>query len=202
MDTMLDWLFKNFDYNSILIVILIVIVLFWIKKSPEMFMSKEHDYRTSDAAQRLQIDQYYRQDNGGDIKKNLEWWTEFLVDPEAKAKELSNDDGETNDQQVKKLNDRMQFIMQYGSARTVKLLSIYMYKNYRGDINDNGTLVCVAYIVASLKSDYTGQDTMPMDLLKIKFNDFSKNESKYRKICKTIKKETGIDDHLKYRRLK
>ena len=203
MTALIVWLSQNFDWNSVLIVFLISIVLVWIYKSPDMYSTKSHDMRTASAAQQLQIDHYYRASKGEDIEKNLDWWTEFLVDPVAKANELSGGvEGNPDKEHVKLLNDRLQFIMQYGSARTVRLLSFYMGHTYLDELKPSGTLVSVAYIVASLRSDYTGQSALPMDLLKIKFNDYLQNERDYRSVCKTIKKETGIDDHLNYRRLK
>lgn len=197
------WASKNFDWNTALILLLLTFVLVWIYRSPEFFKSRTHDDRTADAAQQLQIDRYYRDANGEEIKNNLDWWNEFLLDPGKKSFEISGGEGTPIDQEhIDKLNKRMAFIMQFGSARTVKLLSIYMQKNYTRSIDVDGTLVCISYIVASLRADYTGEKALPMDLLRIKFNDYSQKEKTYQNISKTIKRETGIDDHLNYRRLK
>ncbi|UWP78304.1 hypothetical protein KZR06_15980 (plasmid) [Lacticaseibacillus paracasei] len=207
MDNILEvlaiWVSKNFDWNTALLIVLLVLILVWLYKSPDIYRNRVHDDRTADAAQQLQIDSYYRDANGQYIKENLDWWNEFLIDPEKKAHEMSGDEDAPIDQEhINLLNKRMAFIMEFSSARTVKLLSIYMQKTYAGDIDSDGTLVCISYIVASLRADYTGEKALPMDLLQIKFKDYGENEKKYQKISRTIKKETGIDDHLNYRRLK
>ncbi len=205
MDTFAEivfWITKNFDWNSLLLVILITILLIWINKSPELYGERLRDERNENSAQRLQADLYYREGTGAETRENLSWWTEFLVDPTKKAAELSGGADSPDEAHQDMMNKRIQFVMQFGSPRTVKLMSLYMSKLYTKDIDSDGTLVCVSYIIASLKSDYTGKNTLPMDLLRTKFTDFNDHEKKYKGICKTIKRETGVDDHLNYKRLK
>lgn len=192
------WLTNNFNWNSVLLAILIIVIIVWLYKGPEIYSSRVHDQRTSDSALKLQMDLYYRKSTGEDIKDNLEWWTSFLTNPDEMAKQLEEND----EDQKEALNKRLKFIMQYGSARTVRLLSLFMAKSYTNKLDSKGVLVCVAYVVASLRADYTGQNAAPMDLLQVKINDYQENEHAMKSICRTIKRETGIDDHLNYHRLK
>jgi hypothetical protein len=203
VSALIYWITHSFNWTSLLLVLTIAVLLVWIYRTPHFYQERTHDQRLSESAQRLQIDQYYRESNGSEIKDNLAWWTEFLADPTKKAEELGgNESGEMDQEHIDLLNDRMKFIMQFGSARTVKLLALYMEKTYTKSLDNDGVLICLAYIVASLKSDYTGQNALPLDLLRIKFNDFEANERKYRRICRKIKRVTGIDQRLTYHQLK
>ena len=78
--------------------------------------------------------------------------------------------------------------LMYGSDRTIKLIG--NFKNSIGETEDDQkTVVYMAAIICSLRKDFTGYDSNPLDLLKITILDYDKYEQTYTKYWNEIKKE-------------
>lgn len=194
-----DLVSLNFDFNSILIVIVIIISTYWLKKIPDYRQEINHDNSYESSILKIQADKYYRNIDGQEMRDNVAWWMDFISDSEKKNKEISKN--------VSILTEKFNYIMRYGSSRTIKLLSVYMQHIYTASSNTKTDdsykqLVYLAYVAASIKADYTGNTCSPLDLLALKFNDFNDNKRVYKKVTREIRRKTGIDKNLRYSRLK
>ena len=77
----------------------------------------------------------------------------------------------------------------YASTKTIKYLGDF--KNDIGkDENEDDQIgvVYMAAIICSLREDFTGYKTNPLDLLKITIQDFDDYKERYTKIWEEIKK--------------
>ena len=80
----------------------------------------------------------------------------------------------------------------YGSDRTVKLLSLYMQNVYlQSDSSQKeyDQLVNTAYIVSSLKEDFTGYTISPQTLLKLQITDYKDNKQIFEDAEKRIRQK-------------
>ena len=78
----------------------------------------------------------------------------------------------------------------YGSDRTVNLLSNYSHSIYENEKNDgNKMIVYVAFIISSLKDDFSGYEVKPLTLLKLMIKDYDELESTYKRYAKEIESD-------------
>ncbi len=157
-------------------------VISTVKKMPDMLAEKLRDEREFSFKQALQIDSYYRQD--GVLQDILMKWAKYAMDTDFVTNSMNTDRGK------QRLNELLQKTVGYGSPKTIKLLS-YMFQEIYTDneekrIENNlpegmTTLVVLAMVVSSLKKDFTGQDIDPLDIMKIKINDFYAYEKEFKK---------------------
>ena len=84
----------------------------------------------------------------------------------------------------------------YGSDRTVKLLSAYSHSVYSGVSDGNKMIVYVAFIVSSLKEDFSGYEISPLTLLELMIKDYDDYKVAYEKYAKEIEQEVGDDSHV------
>ena len=86
--------------------------------------------------------------------------------------------------------DRIFDTVVYGSDRTVNLLSNYSHSIYENEKNDgNKMIVYVAFIISSLKDDFSGYEVKPLTLLKLMIKDYDELESTYKRYAKEIESD-------------
>lgn len=56
-------------------------------------------------------------------------------------------------------------------------------------------IVYVAFIVSSLKEDFSGYEINPLTLLKLMISDYDDYETEYRKYAKEIEREIGDNSY-------
>ncbi|MGV0167162.1 hypothetical protein ACRYI5_01020 [Furfurilactobacillus sp. WILCCON 0119] len=137
----------------------------------------------------LQVEQYFRQIGGNELKSVLNDWTEYISKMSEKNKEMDTDKGR------EKFIDLTHKTLLYGSKKTVVLLSLLNQYNYKGQ-DEGGAkfMIYLANLIASLKYDFTGYEMNPLDLLMTKLTDYENEKTQYEKWNNEVKKE--VEDGL------
>ncbi|MDY4278591.1 MAG: hypothetical protein SOX68_06510 [Faecalicoccus sp.] len=94
------------------------------------------------------------------------------------------------------LSDLVNSILIYGTNDAVKILSDFMQFNYKYSQSEKISvaeksyklLAYVALLIAQIKYDNSGEIINPLDILKIRLNDFHKNKNLVNQITANIKK--------------
>ncbi|WP_341864410.1 hypothetical protein [Leuconostoc citreum] len=169
------WLSTNISATNVLLALLIIILVAYLTKSPDWLRDKFQKKN----AQVLQIEQFYRQNSGKDLKNiQNEWLTTF--------NNMGNDFTELKAQNLVKKT------IAVASGRTTIILTSMLQHIYQNDGKTDDTYTLMVYfasIVDSLKKDFTGEDTGAFVLIQSKINDFYNELPKYKKAYKIYKKE-------------
>lgn len=141
----------------------------------------------------LQIESFYREIGGKQIVEMLDEWASIILNMET----IVNDKNFT-----KKYQKLMHKTFVFGSNKTIKLLTLYQQYNYnppeKHKNKDEGVditeyqayiMVYLGLIATSIKKDFTNQDIDCMDLIKLKFTDYDKNEKLFNKVQNNILKK-------------
>lgn len=173
--------------------------VYTIRKVPDMISDKLKSNREFELNKALQIDEFYRKD--GNLQDIMLEWTHYAIVNGA-MENLNTEEG------LKKLQILVQKTVGYGSSRTVKLLTEMFQEVYqdnadnRPNLSDESelpdksgfsTIVIMAMIVSSLKEDFTGQKIEPLDILKIKINDYVNYEDDFKRIIDEINTKLGVN---------
>lgn len=173
------------------IVYLAALAFFWytynqIKEMPKMITDKLKSEREFEFNKTLQIDEYYRKD--GNLSKIMMQWSKYVMDKDS-LKQLNTPKG------LKEMTDLLKMTIVYGSPQTIKLTSIMFQDIYekKTDESESGIKmwVMLVMIIVSLKKDFANQIVDPLDIIKIKSNDFEKYKEQYSTCVKEIQKEIG-----------
>lgn len=171
--------------------ILLGVVILFLHKLPDMLRDKISEERKNNFAHELQVEAYFKELGGKEQKELLDKWSRILTymkpveDPE-EWKELMHE------------------TIVYGSTKTINILSVMSQYSYNHDFNTEENedvlgkyLLYVAFMICSLKLDFSGQHLDPLVLLKIKINDINTMEKTYKKWIKEAENEIGeLDDKL------
>lgn len=177
-----------------------ILVVYMIKKIPEMVSDKLKSDREFEFNKELQIDEFYRKD--GNLQQIMMKWTELAIDTNA-MESLDSKNGQ------KKLRKLVQETLGYGSGRTVKLLTEMLQESYRSNdtesennesennesINRSSAtiMLLLAMVVSSLKEDFTGQKVDPLDVLKIKLTDYYNYEGLFKELFESVNNKLGVE---------
>ena len=147
-----------------------------------MINDKLKDSRTFQNSHNLQVESYFRQVGNEEIKNLLNDWTSLIVNMDKTPK-------------VEFMTKLTQQTIMLGSSRTVKLVADMIQFNYINSQNNKRNedftftfMIYIAMIISSLKQDFTGYKTEPLDIIRIKISDYDKSENKYRQIYKKLKR--------------
>ncbi|QVV90834.1 hypothetical protein [Weissella tructae] len=152
----------------------------FMKFIPNMVDKKLEQERGYDYDKALQVDNFYRTAGNEVLQDILVTWTRILVDFDFMQRFTEN---------PKKLEKLLYQTVVYGSPKTIKVVSLYMQDNFNGDLNDTtDAYASFAMIVSCLKYDFTGETVDPLDLVKVKINDYKLHEEEYLKSMEKIKK--------------
>ncbi|WP_420062895.1 hypothetical protein [Leuconostoc lactis] len=171
-----------------LILILIILVVYFIKELPKMFGEKWSQNRQARTSKELQVESYFRQQGGNDVKKLLTDWTSFLTKMD-QIENLMGKDGS-------KYNDLMHRTLLYGSKETIEIVAAMSQFNYQSeeirkkqDPDGKKLMIYIATVIASLKYDFTGYKVKPISLLKAKLTDIQEYRDQIDSLTKEIATE-------------
>ncbi|MFS1080162.1 hypothetical protein [Enterococcus casseliflavus] len=160
------------ENNSTLIFVAIISLLGgllgnYVSEKVKNSSSKEQLEISDRNAQKLQVDNFYRSISTEKVENIVQEWMDLLVSPEEMSKKDKTD-----------INKMLKDIMVYGSAETIRLVSIFQQYSYqrkfeKADNSPYELLFISAYLLSSLKNDFTGYRIDPLDLLKMKIKDIS-----------------------------
>lgn len=160
---------------SLLIFVSISVLVYFLKDLPKLFREIKIAEFKGKNEREIQVDSFFRQVKGSEIADVLKFWSEMLLDMDNKVKEIIED-------QSKFIEVQLNTLM-YGSENTVKILSLTMQHVYSGEQREeeeqsNMLMYYIAYIISSLKKDFTGYSIDPLDIIKTKINDVNTDENK------------------------
>ena len=96
---------------------------------------------------------------------------------------------------TEKFKEMKHDIVMYGSGTTVKILASFIHYTYETDINSDPYkgIVYATFVISSLKNDFSGYLTDPVDYLKLQMNDFSEYRDKLMPYFNEIRKENNLN---------
>ncbi|MDD7511041.1 MAG: hypothetical protein PUK21_01465 [Peptostreptococcaceae bacterium] len=164
---------------SILGIGLLTMLVYFLKDLPRLYRSLKIEKVKAEHSMELQREAYFRQISGNELSKLFKDWTAMLYDIDRKLKGFGE----------RQAIDLLSRTVIYGSTKTVSICSEYFKFIYKTDSSQDNEenlsegnlsydgcmqILFVAYIVSSLKFDFTGYYIEPMKLLHIKINDLDK----------------------------
>ena len=177
--------------TSSAVIIIASTAVYFVVELPKLFRELKVEQKKATNSMELQREAYFRQIGGKDLSKLFKDWVDLLYDADRRLKNFNKND-------VIKL---ISSTVVYGSTKTIHLYSSYMKNIYNSDIAEiqdkDGSysafkqLLYIAYIIASLKFDFTGYEVDPIKLLEIKITDLQdiKENEDFKKAHEDLKKE-------------
>lgn len=140
----------------------------------------------SNNAHNIQIQEYFKKLGTEKQSKILSEWADFVTDLDAFQKNFKD---------TKKFKEMKHNIVMYGSGTTVKILASFIHYTYENNISSDPYkgIVYATFVISSLKNDFSGYLTDPVDYLKLQMNDFSKYKDKLLPYFDEIRKENNLD---------
>lgn len=175
---------------SLILTVVTVVLIGVILKLPDLITNTWLEKTKNKNAHDIQIESYFKQLGGKEQQKVLDIWTDFLVDMDKTTKKYNIKAEGAVDNYHKLMHDTVV----YGSDRTVNLLSLYNHYTF---VAENSTeksfkmMVYVAFLISSLKEDFSGYYISPLTLLKITIKDFDTYKTVYSEYAKEI--EDGLN---------
>ena len=170
---------------NIVMTIVMLVLVGVVLKLPEYITKSWIEETKNKNAHDIQIESYFKQLGGKQQQEILSKWTEFLTDMDSTTKQYNSS---TNGQ--RRFKQLIHDTVVYGSDRTVNLLSNYSHSIYENEKNDgNKMIVYVAFIISSLKDDFSGYEVKPLTLLKLMIKDYDELESTYKRYAKEIESD-------------
>lgn len=172
---LVKWLSNNLSATNILLAIIAVVLISYLTKSSDWLRDKFQKKN----AQVLQIEQFYRQNSGEDLKGLLNEWLEHF---ESMGKEFTPDNTK---ELVKKT-------LAVSSSRTSLILTSMLQHVYLSEGKEDDGFIMMIYLAAmvdSLKKDFTAESMGIFELIQFKINDFQNEIPKFKKSYKAYKKE-------------
>ncbi len=181
MDVLIKIISHNFFWTAVTIVVGIITTATNYKFKKHMQKEKivfeeRMEVFKSNSAKNLQIDNYFRNISGQELKEVFDFWSSiiFLLGKQNNLKELPKFTQKT---------------FMYGSVRTVKILSKFQQNAYNKVVDNIKSLVYSAFIICSLKNDFSGVDINPLTILEIKLTDFTERKDELIKYYNEISNE-------------
>ncbi|NSS35239.1 hypothetical protein HRG13_14445 [Enterococcus faecalis] len=193
--------------NSLLLLLIfggIAIIGYFVKDLPNLFRELAVEESRGKNEREIQKEAFFRQIKGSDIDEAFNYWTSLMVDMDNKINQIGTASGK------KEFVKMQQKVLMYGSNGTVTILSSMMHHVYRrgelkntvkvsfGDqdstkenIQNYMLMFYIAYLISSLKKDFTGYSIDPIEILLIKINDIDshKNKPLFEQAEKNVRKE-------------
>lgn len=179
--------------NTIISVLLFLILIGIYNLPNHIYKLIEKKYEQKGNKQ-LQIESYFKQLGGKKQEEILSKWTDFLTNMEETLSKYTKKDKKS----VNLLMELMHDTIMYGSDRTLKYVAYFRIKANEDanedkaenkDLENQIYVVIMACIVSSLKEDFTGYKSDPLDLLKIIILDYDEYDDIYQKLLNKIQKE-------------
>ena len=176
---------------NIIMTTVMVVLIGVVLKLPEYITKTWLEQTKNRNAHSIKIESYFKTVSVSKQEEVLNKWTDFLTDMKATTQKYTS----LTDESMTELRALMHDTIVYGSDRTVKLFSIYMrniFNTPEVEKNDNDIsdqIVYYAFIISSLKEDFTGYHIDPLTLLKLEISDYEKYEEIYTACAKKIQKQ-------------
>lgn len=169
-----------------------------ILRLPQSITDKWLEETKNKNAHSIQIESYFKRASVSKQENILSKWTDFLTNMDETTKKYTSGSKAAE----RELRTLLHDTVVYGSDKTVKLLSIYMrnvmhsvedHKETEKKTNDDSSsvsqIVYYAFIIASLKEDFTGYEIDPLTLLEMQITDYDKYKDIYKQCADKIEKQ-------------
>lgn len=125
------------------------------------------------SSRQLQVDSYFRNTSSKEMNDLFGKWLDFL-DTARQSKKQDNNFF------IKMGND----VFRYGSAETISIFAKMQQLNYTDieNVESLDRIVLMATLLSSLKYDFTGYKVNPLEWLRIRITDYTKNEEEFMRI--------------------
>lgn len=173
---------------SLILTVVTVVLIGVILKLPDLITNTWLEKTKNKNAHDIQIESYFKQLGGKEQQKVLDKWTDFLVDMDKTTKEYNIKTPGALDRYNKLMHDTIV----YGSDRTVKILASYNHFTFIIEDSKEKSyqmIVYIAFLVSSLKEDFSGYHIDPLTLLKINITDFDDYKKIYMNCANEIAQE-------------
>lgn len=178
---------------------LLAVITYFVKDLPVYFREMKLEQRRAKNSQELLREAYFREIGGEEVAQILKDWSSTLFRFKDSDFEIDNEE-EVKDGEASSVEDLLSRTVLYGSTHTIHLCALYMQDLYEGvlDSKNDGldyagykSILYSAFIISSLKFDFTGYEVEPLRLLEMKINDLSeiKETKPFKKALEDIKRE-------------
>ena len=156
------------------------------EKKRQEFKKKIENLK-NDNAHNIQVQEYFKKISTDKQSEILSEWVTFITDLNAFMNIFGDEE---------KFKNMKHDVVMYGSQVTVSLLASFLHYVYENSKNNPEYvykgIVYTAFIIASLKYDFSGYLVNQMDFLRLQMKDFSHYSDKLALYFKQIKDETNI----------
>lgn len=156
-----------------------------LEKQKQEFNEKIEHFK-SENAHNIQIQEYFKKLGTEKQSQILSDWANFVTDLSAFQNTFED---------IQKFKSMKHNIVMYGSETTVKILASFIHYTYENDMTTDPYkgVVYATFVISSLKYDFSGYLTDPVDYLKLQMNDFSEHKDKLIPYFDEIRKENNLD---------
>ncbi|WP_088815458.1 MULTISPECIES: hypothetical protein [Listeria] len=191
----------------ILILAALTFIGYWAKGLPEIYKAITVEDNRKENELDIQRESFFRELRGEELANIFGDWVSAFTDMEKFTQKMTGKEG------VRYLSDMQKKALMYGSPKTVAILAMMFQHTYVSDKVENKIkvnfgktqeesaenyklMVYIANLIASLKFDFTGYKIDPIDIIRVKINDFTEKEELFiqiqEEIVKALKK-TGYE---------
>lgn len=182
------------NFTMIINVLLAIFNAFMARKTSLRIEKEKHRHEHD-----LQTESFFKQKGIEEQRKIFSEWTNFMTNMDETTMKYSS----SNPEGLEKLKKLIHDTFMYGSKRTDTLLALYSSNIYlKSDpsyskniskekefFDQQKDVVYFAFIIASLKYDFTDVVIDPLLILKIEIKDYYSYESMYKKCALQIENE-------------
>lgn len=177
----------------------LIAVTYFFKDLPVFYREMKLEQKRASNSQELLREAYFREIGGEEVAQILKDWSSTLFRFKDSNFEIDNEE-DVKDGETSSVEDLLSRTVLYGSTHTIHLCALYMQDLYEGvlDSENDGldyagykSILYSAFIISSLKFDFTGYEVEPLRLLEMKINDLSeiKKTEPFKKALEDIKRE-------------
>lgn len=179
---------------------LLAVITYFVKDLPVYFREMKLEQSRARNSQELLREAYFREIGGEEVAQILKDWLSTLFRFKDDNFEIDDEDDTDEDGEASSVEDLLSRTVLYGSTHTIHLCALYMQDLYEGilDSENDGldyagckSILYSAFIISSLKFDFTGYEVDPLRFLEMKINDLSeiKKTEAFKKALEDIKRE-------------
>nr|DAV89510.1 MAG TPA: hypothetical protein [Caudoviricetes sp.] len=179
---------------------LLAVITYFVKDLPVYFREMKLEQSRARNSQELLREAYFREIGGEEVAQILKDWLSTLFRFKDDNFEIDDEEDTDEDREASSVEDLLSRTVLYGSTHTIHLCALYMQDLYEGilDSENDGldyagckSILYSAFIISSLKFDFTGYEVEPLRFLEMKINDLSeiKKTEAFKKALEDIKRE-------------
>jgi hypothetical protein len=179
---------------------LLAVITYFVKDLPVYFREMKLEQSRARNSQELLREAYFREIGGEEVAQILKDWLSTLFRFKDDNFEIDDEEDTDEDGEASSVEDLLSRTVLYGTTHTIHLCALYMQDLYEGilDSENDGldyagckSILYSAFIISSLKFDFTGYEVEPLRFLEMKINDLSeiKKTEAFKKALEDIKRE-------------